>query len=346
MWPLFVLLLISIGANIYLVIRVLLPLRQLAHRASRLAEGDFSSVQTPLHSVSDIHALQHLINGLVGHVRRAQSENRVYAQALTAGQEAERARIAHELHDDTIQALIAIGQSIDLAQNWLERDTDGAADMLKNARTQANEAVEGLRNLIADLRPPALEELGLVPALRMLSKRSPGIKLSVEIEGSERRLDAAYELTLFRSAQEALLNAQRHGHAGEVNIRVIYQPTEMHMVVQDNGQGLTSPLDVNRLASNGHYGLLGIQERIQQLSGKFILTSTPRAGVRLEISIPTQLIEQPPDVVRDPVCSALIQPHQAYGSIVYGGHRYYFCCPVCQGSFQRDPNLYLRPETN
>lgn len=147
---------------------------------------------------------------MVGHVQRAQAEGLTYRHALTEGQEAERTRIAHELHDETIQSLIAVAQGIELGLNWLEHDPDRAKSMLSAARAQVVESVENLRRMIADLRPPALEELGIVAALQLLASQNLGLHVQVNVSGDARRLEEQQELTLFRVAQEAARNAQRH----------------------------------------------------------------------------------------------------------------------------------------
>jgi YHS domain-containing protein len=95
------------------------------------------------------------------------------------------------------------------------------------------------------------------------------------------------------------------------------------------------------MAKQGHFGLVGIHERVQHLNGRVQLASTPKHGTELSVTLPLTSINQPVETVRDPVCGALIAPQQAYGSVEHQGTRYYFCCPVCQGAFQRNPETYL-----
>ena len=328
--------------NIWLIVRVLHPLRRLTNQLVGLTEGDLAALQQPCGGIREIEALRRSMDGMVGHVRRAQEQSRTYADVLTNGQEAERARIARELHDDTTQSLIAISQSIDLARNWITSNPARASEILQAARQQAVETIEALRCLIADLRPPALEELGLVAALEMQADKTNDLSVSVKVEGVERRLGETHELVLFRCAQEALTNTRRHGQATQVDITVAYRPEGTYLMVNDNGSGFEIPTHLNDLAINGHYGLLGIQERIQHLNGAISISSDRGNGTTLQVCLPNELYQQPPHVVRDPVCSAVIEPHQAYGSAEHKGERYYFCCPVCQGAFQRDPETYLQ----
>src|SRR5687768_10087840 len=98
------------GGNIWFYLRVMRPLQQLAARASQIASGDFTALEQTYSGVPEIDTLRKAMNAMVGHVRRAQAQERTYIAALTNGQEEERARIARELHDDTVQSLIAIAQ--------------------------------------------------------------------------------------------------------------------------------------------------------------------------------------------------------------------------------------------
>jgi signal transduction histidine kinase/YHS domain-containing protein len=276
------------------------------------------------------------------HVQRAQAEGLHYRHALTDGQEAERARIAHELHDDTVQSLVAIAQSIELATNWIDTDAGRARTMLGLAREQAVESVNNLRRLIADLRPPALEELGIVAALSMMADEDEQHNIQVAVSGTPRRFGEAHELALFRIAQEAVRNAQRHGKASAITLHVTFQPREIELIVHDNGGGFSLPPLLDTLSAQSHFGLLGLQERVQQLGGAFSVSSQPGEGTTIRVILPLENLDQPAEAVIDPVCGALIQPQEAYGSVVYNDTRYYFCCPVCQGAFQRDPLISTR----
>lgn len=330
-----------IVTNVWIIVRVLKPLRRLAKQAGDVSKGNLTALRQPCGGIPEIGILRHSMASMAGHVLRAQEDGTAYRHALTDGQEAERARIARELHDETVQALVAIAQSVDLAANWIEKDPTRAAVMLKTARTQAVETVEGLRRLIANLRPPALEELGLVPALKMLAENTESVVVAVKADGNERRLDETRELTLFRAVQEAIHNAQRHGNAQHITVEVHYQPDEAHLIVQDDGTGFLLPEDLECLVKNGHFGLIGIRERVHHLNGAVHIASQSGQGTKLTVTLPLDGVDQPTEAVHDPVCGVIIQPQQAYSSVKYKEQRYYFCCPVCQGSFQSDPEIYL-----
>lgn len=329
-----------LASSVWFYLRVMRPLRQLAAKSKRMSEGDFTALAHGSDGAAEIHTLRLAMNAMVGHVRRAQAQENTYIQALTNGQETERSRIARELHDDTVQSLIAISQSLEIAQSLMAADSP-ALPLLQGARLQAVETVNNLRGLIANLRPPILAELGLVPALLMLSERTHEPAVKIETVGIVRRLNESQELALFRGVQEAIWNAQRHGQADQVAVKITYASHEISVLVQDNGRGFVLPENLRELSSSGHYGLVGLAERIDYLGGEVHLASELGSGTQITICLPVGESQQPDDVVRDPVCHALIQPQQAYASLDYHGKRYYFCCPVCRGAFLADPEAYL-----
>lgn len=337
----FVIGVILLTSHVWFYLRVLRPIQRLSRQATQLKGGQLDSFEQAFVGIAEIKQLQRAMAGMCGHVRRAQQEKLTYHHALTTGQEAERARIARELHDDTVQSLIAVAQSIELASNWLNSNPHSSRDILQSTRTQAIESVHNLRRLIGNLRPPALEELGLIPALKMLAKDTDGITMTVSVNGVERRLDEAIELALFRSVQEGVNNALKHGNVEQVQVDVMYAPDEIRLVVHDNGVGFALPETLDTLARRGHYGLIGVVERIESLKGQVQIDSIPNQGATLTVILPLTPTPQPGEAVRDPVCHAEIHPHQAYDSLTYAGKTYYFCCPVCQGTFQRNPQAYI-----
>lgn len=343
-WVLLFALLLSLAANGWLIWHVWRPVRRLSVIAIRLAEGELDGLEKSCGGAAEIDLLRRAMLAMTGHVQRAQEQSRAYTGALVHGQEMERQRLAHELHDDTVQALIAIGHSLDLARSAVQTNPASANDLLAATRAAAAQTAADLRDRIADLRPPALDELGLAAALRMLADTKIKGQV-VQVEGAERRLAPTLELALFRTAQEALTNIQRHASAQKITLRLTYYSDCVMLSIQDDGRGFQAPPDLNTLAANGHFGLLGIQERLNGFGGALRIDSTTAQGTRLEARIPLTPIGQPTGTVRDPVCSALIHSEQAYGSVTYAGQTYYFCCPVCQGAFQREPGVYVNNES-
>jgi signal transduction histidine kinase/YHS domain-containing protein len=340
----FVLCSLLIVSHLWFYIRVLRPIRRLAAQAEALTHGDFDALSVKCGGIPEITHLQRSLSSMSGHVRRAQEQSRLYASRLSIGQEAERQRIARDLHDETVQSLIAAAQSIDLIR--VMGTTEAEHERFASIRKLLIESVSHLRDLIADLRPPALEELGLLPALEMQIAKLKPISADIKIIGEAHRLPESHEMALFRGAQEALNNVQRHSDATSVHITLDYQPSLITLVIRDNGKGFHSGQSSDYSVFNEHYGLLGIHERVTALDGTMTLTSTPGFGTTLTLTLPLRPVDGPDGTVRDPVCHTIIHPQQAYGTSEYEGKTYYFCCPVCQGAFHREPQFYLEDHSS
>ncbi len=196
-------------------------------------------------------------------------------------------RLSHELHDDTIQAVIALKQRVQLA----ERSTTdpGSRGALGELETLAEQTIENLRRLTHALRPIYLEDLGLVAALQMLvGEAGQGRSLNIEFRrtGRERRLSADAELVLYRIAQEALNNVTRHSKASRAELEVTYGEKEVRLEVKDDGVGFAVPSSPTDLAPSGHFGLLGMRERAELIGAQFQVTSRGGQGTEVSVQLP------------------------------------------------------------
>jgi signal transduction histidine kinase/YHS domain-containing protein len=331
----------AVGALGAAVVRVIWPLIGLARRAEALASGHWDTLAAPARGVAELEVLRRALDGMAGHVRRAQSAGQAYTAALSEGQEAERARLAHELHDATIQSLIAIAQRLERAGRLVETDGARAQRIVAEARQDTLDAVSGLREIIAGLRPPALDELGLIPALELMVERQPAPPVAaLHVEGRVRRLPPERELLALRMIQEGLSNVRRHAGATTAAVRVRFQPDALQVEVADDGHGILTSQTPDELAAQGHWGLLGLRERAARLGGTVDLVSESGRGTRLVMELPDPRPSQPEAATVDPVCKAVVLPDTAYGAVEHDGRTYYFCCPVCQGAFLQDPDKY------
>ena len=208
-----------------------------------------------------------------------------YIGAITYAQEEERTRLARELHDDTIQAVIALKQRVQLAQKSV-KDQQGR-ESLKELEDLAERTVENLRRLTRALRPIYLEDLGLVTALEMLAleTRQPN-HLSVDFQqsGQERRLSREVELALYRIAQEASNNVVRHASAKHATVSIRFEK-EVSLEVKDDGIGFVVPKSPTDLAPSGHLGLLGIRERADLIGAKLEVQRDAGKGTRLSVRL-------------------------------------------------------------
>ena len=142
--------------------------------------------------------------------------------------------------------------------------------------------------MLASLRHPALEELGLAHAIQQDMGRltDEGVTCTFEVKGSVIRLPASVEITAFRIAQETLTNVSKHANASEVSLKLAFKSDELMLRVQDNGCGFNVSRALVGAGSGGHLGILGIKQRVDALGGVLQITSDPGSGTRLEIRMP------------------------------------------------------------
>ena len=204
-----------------------------------------------------------------------------YAALVVAAEEDQRQRLARELHDEPLQLFLHLARRLES----LEATT--GAPGLGEARAQALAAAVRLRSVARDLRPPALDQLGLVAALSsFLAEVDEQTSLSTDMKvtGSERRLSRDVELAAFRIVQEAVRNTVRHASAHEAHVGVGFEPDSLMLAVTDDGRGFT-PDNSDALAS-GHLGLLGMAERASLLGGHLDVQSSPGKGTLVRATLP------------------------------------------------------------
>ena len=219
-----------------------------------------------------------------------QQERELYIQKSLVAQEEERRRIAKELHDETIQDLVALAYVADaMVKDCLEGD-GRLASRAGSIKDTSLRVVQELRRISSDLRPSTLDHLGLVPSLRTLAERTgdeAGITTRLTIEGVPQRLDKQAETAIFRIVQEALANVRKHSGASEAWVSLEFRNNLLRLVIGDNGHGFNPRVHMGRLASEGHLGLLGIRERATALGGSLRIQSRMPTGTTLNLRIPT-----------------------------------------------------------
>lgn len=276
--PVVVLALLALAFGIRQVVQ---PLRALEAKSAELGWGNYASIQEPVGGIQEIRRLQSELVHLAGKVQAAQQGLRGYIGAMTSAQEDERRRLARELHDDTLQALVALKQRVLLAQMTLD---PAAGQTLGEIEALTEQTIQNLRRLTRALRPIYLEDLGLVPALEMLGREageSMGVPVAVEVRGNPSRLAPDVELALYRMAQEALNNVARHAQASQAQLKLDFSPPGVRLEVRDNGRGFEVPKSPAEFAPSGHFGLLGLHERAELIGAKLQIESAIGEGTRV-----------------------------------------------------------------
>lgn len=280
--PVFLLALVALwfGAR-----RIVRPLQALEKQASELAEGDFEAIRKPVGGIEEIHNLQSELITMADRLKTAQQSLRSYIGAITAGIENERRSIARELHDDTIQSLIALNQRIQLtARKTSPSDKNDLAEL----QDLVQQTMTNLRRMVRGLRPIYLEDLGLVASLEMLSRetsQTSSIPIQFTTKGAEHRLDPQVEMSLYRIVQESLSNITRHSEARQAWVELSFVSDEFKIEIRDNGKGFVVPVNSSGFSKKGHFGLVGLQERAEIIGADLHLTSIPGQGTTVQIHL-------------------------------------------------------------
>jgi signal transduction histidine kinase len=258
------------------------PLHLLAERARRIGAGDFVAIGVPVGGVDEIEALRTAIDQMAEQIQSYQSGLESYLLAVTRAQEDERARLSRELHDETVQSLIALDHRTQKVQRTIDHNPALAHTQLNEVRQLLVGAISEVRRFSQALRPLYLEDLGLAPALELLAGEAAA---GFTLLGEPRRLAPDVELALYRIAQESLNNARRHAAATQIEVTLIFQPTQSKLTICDDGVGFEPALTSADFTRAGHFGLLGMRERAQLVGANLQITTTPGQGVAVAVSV-------------------------------------------------------------
>lgn len=207
-----------------------------------------------------------------------------FSEGAMRASEEERQRIARELHDDTAQRLATLMLRVRLLA--LESDPDAMGDRLEDLRAELLETAEGVKRIARGLRPPELEEVGLVTALRAHIRglrEATGFDIDASMEHVDHLLDSEAKLAIYRIVQEALSNVIRHAGTSEARLVVGQDTGSVVAEVRDEGRGFSEDRVGIR---GGGLGLVGMHERAVMIGGRVTIGSTPGEGTSVQISVP------------------------------------------------------------
>jgi PAS domain S-box-containing protein len=207
---------------------------------------------------------------------------------LNEHREKERQQIARDIHDGPIQNMVSILFNLQADKETI-RDSN-AQEVLDSIADELRRSVQELREVVNELRPPALLRYGLSRAIRIhcqdFHEKYPEIRIELDLTEDANLLPEETCLVLYRIYQEAINNIIRHAEASQVWVR--YQPDGQNLVleIKDNGKGFEVPADFVNLARQNHFGMAGMRERVEAVGGKFRIISRPGQGTRVEIKVP------------------------------------------------------------
>lgn len=253
-----------------------------------LLERDLASQDTLRRQIID--QLSEQINALDSANAALQAAQRRLLTEL----EQERKHLAREIHDQVIQDLLGVNYQLEEIEVD-EAVTPAIKDELVDIRESIRLLIDDLRRICGDLRPPTIDSLGLGAAIQSFtrdwSERS-GISLTLDLDSNLGRLPEAIELSIFRIVQEGLNNVRKHARARAVQVRLRHtSPRTLMLSIADDGRGLADNFDLSTLSTEGHYGLLGISERVALLGGRLKVQNQASGGLLLQVEIPHPRVE-------------------------------------------------------
>jgi len=199
---------------------------------------------------------------------------------------AERTRIAREMHDTVVQGCVGVSTLIEAAVGSARSDQDQMLECLDNARIHLRLTLDEARQALSDLRHDSFEH-GLPGALSELAhavSAEKGTPVTLQVAGAETRLADSTNRTLLLVTREAIRNALTHAAPTEVTVRLVFEPSAVRLDIQDDGCGF-EPASAC-LAADGHFGILGMRERMEQIGGFLELTSIPGTGTTVTARLP------------------------------------------------------------
>lgn len=288
--PIYLVVFITIGWLVSVVLNFVVlqiafrPLMDLGKVMSRVQAGE-RSLRAPLTGVDpQADLLARTLNMMLEAIDEA---NRLRASQIINAQEQERKRIARELHDETSQVLTSLLISLAVLEESVT--TPEAHARIADTRMLAHQTLRAIRNLSIDLRPSALDDLGLLPALRWYIKEYQQ-KFSIEVEfhatGFHKRLPAEMETALYRIIQESLTNIARHSRAKKANVTLYEDAEAVYTTIQDDGQGFDIENLQKTAGQDRGLGLVGMHERAHLLDGTLTIDSAPGHGTTVQFRIP------------------------------------------------------------
>jgi two-component system, NarL family, sensor histidine kinase UhpB len=268
-----------VRAGMALVITI--SMVRLIQFAEREREGQLVAAQR-----ARVEALEQVKQELV---EREELRRQLLRHTVIA-QEAERSRIARELHDETSQALTAFTLNLATLEKSMQVSLE-VEQLIKRLQDLSQQMSQSIYRMVHDLRPAQLDDLGLVPALRYLideARNRLGLEVTLSVNGTRQRLDPLVETVIFRVAQEGITNISRHARTSWALIEVSFNPQEIILEIVDHGKGFNVNED---LSPPRGWGLEGMRERAESLGGSFQIQSTPGHGTAVKVVIPLPVLQ-------------------------------------------------------
>ena len=291
--------LLSLAVNFWVLKVAFEPLDSLERVATSVRNGDFSARTEPWRfGDPQLLRFSETFNQTLDELQRDREQIQLLANQVIRAQEEERQRLSRELHDDTAQVLFAQLLRLTALKSSTNPEVRETARELEDTTV---EAIESVRRLALELRPPSLDDLGLREALGALVQRfedQSGMEMEVafHVHGPRQRLTGEIELVLYRVAQEALTNIGKHAHATSVTVELTRRDDGVVLLVEDNGLGFDRAATRSSDGRGLGMGLFGMEERVQLVGGTLSIEDVVPHGTRITADVP---IDTSPEVPGD-----------------------------------------------
>jgi len=250
--------------------------------------------------IRQVEATSRATSQALGRLRLAHEHLGQLHRRLDATEEEERRSLSRELHDELGQTLTALKMQLQLGEHAFRLSAGaGARVAAVDSLLLVDDLISRVRKIAVDLRPPLLDEVGLVSALRVYLDGQAALSgLAIKLHADEppadrdRRLPADFEITCFRVVQESVTNALRHAAAHRIEIRIAHHGDRVALSIKDDGCGF-APSILDAAAARGHLGIVGMRERVRARGGRFELTSRPAGGTTIEVELTAPAIDRP-----------------------------------------------------
>ena len=226
------------------------------------------------------------------------SKNKFLGVQIIKAQEDERLRVSREIHDGPAQEMANLIYQASICERLVDTRPEEAKAGLQELRRQIRTCLADVRQIIFDMRPMSLDDLGLVPALRQLVSKLEErkiLKTDFQVNGKERALEKHVEVTLFRIIQEGLNNIHRHAGVSEGRLRLLFSPNDLSILISDEGRGfdIAETEEMRKSGTgNGHFGILGMEERAKLIGASLNVISNPGEGTKIHVKLPYPKLEK------------------------------------------------------
>ena len=281
---------ITLLVNRLIIRNALQPLHELGSALEQIDSGQINIPDSLKHYEDpNIHRLILTLDSMLERLATRANQLQAISERAINAQEEERVRIARGLHDDIAQSISMLIIRLERLENRIPADMPHLARDVAETHKLATQLLEDLRQIIWDLRPSILDDLGLVPAIRWFARTKLceiGVKVDFGMGDEVMRLPSHLETMLFRVAQEAVNNILHHANARNVSICLWPERGRMCLEVKDDGRGFDVGRTNGEAVSKKQLGLLGIRERVSLVGGRVIVESALGSGTRLHVCVP------------------------------------------------------------